>query len=196
MSHLDTVPANPTETDTSDARPLLRIHEVGALLGLTTRAIRYYEEVGLLEPAARSEGAYRLFDEDDVERLRVIKGLRDDAGFSLAEIGRLLEDEAARARNRVRFRSSRDTAERRAILDDALDRVKEQIDSLREKQTRLTTMIAEAEERRDHLLAHIGELDSGLEPAPHEHAPASASRTAASRSAGPRAAAARPTRKR
>jgi DNA-binding transcriptional MerR regulator len=196
MSHLDTVPANPTETDTSDARPLLRIHEVGALLGLTTRAIRFYEEVGLLEPAARSEGAYRLFDEDDVERLRFIKGLRDDAGFSLAEIGRLLEDEAARARNRVRFRSSRDTAERRAILDDALDRVKEQIDSLREKQTRLTTMIAEAEERRDHLLAHIGELDSGLEPAPHEHAPASASRTAASRSAGPRAAAARPTRKR
>jgi DNA-binding transcriptional MerR regulator len=196
MSHLDTVPANPTETDTSDARPLLRIHEVGALLGLTTRAIRYYEEVGLLEPAARSEGAYRLFDVDDVERLRFIKGLRDDAGFSLAEIGRLLEDEAARARNRVRFRSSRDTAERRAILDDALDRVKEQIDSLREKQTRLTTMIAEAEERRDHLLAHIGELDSGLEPAPHEHAPASASRTAASRSAGPRAAAARPTRKR
>jgi DNA-binding transcriptional MerR regulator len=196
MSHLDTVPANPTETDTSDARPLLRIHEVGALLGLTTRAIRYYEAVGLLEPAARSEGGYRLFDEDDVERLRFIKGLRDDAGFSLAEIGRLLEDEAARARNRVRFRSSRDTAERRAILDDALDRVKEQIDSLREKQTRLTTMIAEAEERRDHLLAHIGELDSGLEPAPHEHAPASASRTAASRSAGSRAAAARPTRKR
>lgn len=183
MSHLDTVPANPTDTDATDARPLLRIHEVAALLGLTTRAIRYYEEVGLLEPAARSEGAYRLFDEDDVERLRFIKGLRDDAGFSLAEIGRLLEDEAARARNRLRFRSSRDTAERRAILDDALDRVKEQIESLGEKQTRLTTMIAEAEERRDHLLAHIAELDAGLEPAPHEHAPASASRPAVARPA-------------
>ena len=181
MSHLDTVPANPTDTDATAARSLLRIHEVAALLGLTTRAIRYYEELGLLEPAGRSEGAYRLFDEDDVERLRFIKGLRDDAGFSLAEIGRLLEDEAARARNRLRFRSSRDTAERRAILDDALDRVKEQIESLGEKQTRLTTMIAEAEARRDHLLAHIAELDAGLEPAPHEHAPASASRAAVAR---------------
>ncbi|HEU4572743.1 MAG TPA: MerR family transcriptional regulator [Candidatus Limnocylindrales bacterium] len=179
MSHLDTIPADPTETNTADARPLLRIHEVAALLGLTTRAIRYYEEVGLLEPAARSEGAYRLFDEDDVERLRFIKGLRDDAGFSLAEIGRLLEDEAARARNRLRFRTSRDTTERRTILDDAIARVNDQIASLREKQGRLAAMISEAEERRDHLLAHVAELDAGLEPAPHEHAPASVSRAAA-----------------
>ena len=185
MSHLDAVPARAATAET-DARPLLRIHEVAALLGLTTRAIRYYEEVGLLEPAARSEGAYRLFDEDDVERLRFIKGLRDDAGFSLAEIGRLLEDEAARARNRVRFRSSRDVIERRTILDDALERVRVQIESLEEKQSRLTQMIAEAAGRRDHLLAHIAELDAGLEPAPHDHTPPSASRPSV----------ARPTRKR
>ena len=120
MSHLDTVPP-PSAASDAEARPLLRIHEVAALLGLTSRAIRYCEEVGLLEPAARSEGSYRLYDEDDVERLRFIKGLRDDAGFSLAEIGRLLEDEVARARNRVRFRSSRDVSERRTILDDALE---------------------------------------------------------------------------
>ena len=49
---------------------LLRIAEVGELLGMTARAIRYYEELGLLEPAARSDGAYRLYDADDVERLR------------------------------------------------------------------------------------------------------------------------------
>ena len=187
MSHLDHLTADPATTSPDD-RSLLRIQEVAATLGLTTRAIRYYEEVGLLEPAARSEGAYRLFDEDDVERLRFIKGLRDDAGFSLAEIGRLLEDEAARTRNRVRFRSSRDTAERRAIVDDALDRVDRQIESLRAKQDRLAAMIAEAEGRREHLLAHIADLEAGREPAPHEHAPASASRAAASatRPAAPR----------
>ena len=82
--------------------------------GLTTRTIRYYEELGLLEPAARSDGDYRLYDADDLERLRFIKGLRDDAGFSLAEIGQLLEDEAARERNRERFRSTQDPDERRA----------------------------------------------------------------------------------
>ena len=98
---------------------LLKIQEVAAETGLTTRAIRYYEEVGLLEPAARSEGAYRLYDESDLERLRHIKELRDEAGFSLAQIGQLLEDEAARERNRERFRATQDPQERRAILEDA-----------------------------------------------------------------------------
>ncbi|HLY13537.1 MAG TPA: MerR family transcriptional regulator, partial [Candidatus Limnocylindrales bacterium] len=81
----------------------LRIQEVASELGLTTRSIRYYEELGLLSPAARSDGSYRLYDASDVERLRFIKGLRDDAGFSLAEISQLLEDEAARVRSREAF---------------------------------------------------------------------------------------------
>src|SRR4051812_16880221 len=171
MTHLD------PDSATAIAPPLRRIQEVAALLGLTTRTIRYYEELGLLEPAGRSGGDYRLFDADDVERLRFIKGLRDDAGFSLAEIGQLLEDEAARARNRARFRTTSDAAERRAIVDDALARVDRQIESLRDKLDRLAAMIDEAEGRRQHLLAHVAEIEAGVEPAPHEHA--RPSRTAA-----------------
>lgn len=167
MSHLD-LPADASPA-ADPATRLLRIQEVAASLGLTTRAIRYYEEVGLLEPAARSEGDYRLYDEDDVERLRFIKGLRDDAGFSLAEIGRMLEDEVARTRNRTRFRTTRDDAERRAIVDDALARVDRQIESLKAKRARLGEMIEEAEGRREHLLTHIAEIEAGLEPAPHDH---------------------------
>src|SRR5512138_3621544 len=109
---------SPTLAATAPPERLLRIQEVAAETGLTPRAIRYYEEVGLLEPAARSDGAYRLYDGEDLERLRFIRGLRDDAGFSLAEIGRLLEDEDARARNRDRYRSSHDPVERRQILTD------------------------------------------------------------------------------
>lgn len=167
MSHLDTPAATPT--DDTPAPPLLRIQEVAAALGLTTRTIRYYEELGLLEPAGRSGGDYRQYDPDDIERLRFIKGLRDDAGFSLAEIGQLLEDEAARTRNRARFRTTSDAAERRAIVDDALARVERQIASLRDKSGRLTTMIHEAEDRRRHLQSHIAELEAGLEPLPHDH---------------------------
>ena len=163
MSHLDEPSA------ATDAAPFLRIQEVAATLGLTTRTIRYYEELGLLEPAGRSGGDYRQYDAEDVERLRFIKGLRDDAGFSLAEIGQLLEDEAARDRNRARFRSTSDTAERRAIIDDALGRVDRQIETLREKAGRLAGMIDEAESRRGHLLTHIAELEAGVEPAPHSH---------------------------
>jgi DNA-binding transcriptional MerR regulator len=138
--------------------PLLRIQEVANLVGLTPRSIRYYEEIGLLAPAARSEGAYRLYDGDDVARLRFIKGLRDDAGFSLAEIGQLLEDETARASNRVRFRSSRSPAERRAVVLDGIARIDRQVATLRAKITRLQSMIETAGERRDHLEGHLREL--------------------------------------
>ena len=157
------MPTSPTPTTET---PLLRIQEVAAETGLTTRAIRYYEEMGLLEPAARSEGSYRLYDASDLERLRSIKELRDEAGFSLAAIGQLLEDEAARERNRERFRASHDPRERRAILEDARVRVDRQIESLEGKAARLRSMIATARERRAHLDRHLAELDGGPDPHP------------------------------
>lgn len=144
---------------------LLKIQDVAAETGLTSRAIRYYEEVGLLEPAARSGGAYRLYDASDLERLRTIKELRDDAGFSLAQIGQLLEDEAARERNRERLRVTQDPEERRTILEDARSRVERQIQTLETKAERLAAMIEAARARRAHLDGHLAELDGG--PAPH-----------------------------
>ena len=161
MSHFDVA--------TATARPLLRIQEVAADVGLTARTIRYYEELGLLEPAARSEGSYRLYDAEDLERLRFIKGLRDDAGFSLTEIGQLLEDEVARVRIRARFRSTTDSSERRELIDDALVRVDRQVATLRQKIERLEAMVSEAEARRSHLEVHRAEIDAGLEPGSHTH---------------------------
>jgi MerR family transcriptional regulator, repressor of the yfmOP operon len=163
------MPNPPTEPAAAPAPRLLRIQEVASELGLTTRSIRYYEEIGLLKPAARTEGAYRLFDPDDVGRLRFIKGLRDDAGFSLAEIAALLEDETARARNRRRFRETHDADERRAIIADAGARIDRQIETLRGKIGRLEAMVAEAEARRAHLEQHGAEIDAGLPPSDHEH---------------------------
>jgi DNA-binding transcriptional MerR regulator len=158
-------------THTTEAR-LLRITEVAAEAGLTTRAIRYYEEMGLLEPAARSGGDYRLYDASDLERLLFIRSLRDDAGFSLAQIRQLLEDETARERNRERFRETHDPAERRAILVDARTRVDRQIEILEAKAARLATMIAEARGRRRHLDDHLVELDGGPPPHPEPADPA------------------------
>jgi DNA-binding transcriptional MerR regulator len=151
---------------------LLRINEVAAETGLTTRAIRYYEEIGLLEPAARSDGDYRLYDASDLDRLAFIRSLRDDAGFSLAQIGQLLEDEAARERNRERLRVTDDPTERRAILTDARVRVDRQIETLEAKAVRLATMIDEARARRGHLDAHLAELDGGEPPRPERQAAA------------------------
>jgi DNA-binding transcriptional MerR regulator len=164
---------------------LLRIQDVADETGLTPRAIRYYEELGLLTPAARSDGAYRLYDADDLERLRTIKALRDETGFSLAEIGQLLEDEAARRVTRERFRATADAAERRALLTEGLDRVDRQIATLRAKAERLQAMIDEAEGRRSHMRAHLAELEGG--PGAHDETTRAHDETARSpqRSASP-----------
>ncbi len=150
-----TASASPPETH------LLRIQEVASELGLTPRSIRFYEELGLLTPAARSEGAYRLYDASDVERLRFIKELRDDAGFSLAEIGQLLEDEAARVRSREAFAHTVDSAERRALVTDSLERADRQVGILQAKMDRLAAMVEAAEGRRSRLRARLADLDGG-----------------------------------
>jgi MerR family transcriptional regulator, repressor of the yfmOP operon len=152
-------------TTARTAQPrLLRINEVAAETGMTTRRIRYYEEVGLLEPAARSDGDYRLYDASDLDRLQFIRNLRDDAGFSLAQIGQLLEDEAARERNRERLRQATDPAERRLYLADAEERVLRQIAILQAKAARLASMIDEGQARLGRIRAHVAELDQVERP--------------------------------
>ena len=138
---------------------LLRIAEVADEVGLTTRAIRYYEELGLLAPAGRSDGAYRLYDMDDVARLRTIKALRDDAGFSLAEIGQLMEDEAARVRDRARFRATDDPVEQRRLTVSAVERADRQVALLEAKAARLAAMIDEARGRQARLRSRLADLD-------------------------------------
>ena len=148
---------------------LLRIQEAAAEVGLTPRSVRYYEELGLLKPAARSEGDYRLYDTTDVERLRFIKGLRDDAGFSLAEIAELLEDEAAREREHAAFHSTSDPDERRRLLLNRLARYEHQAQMLSSKVARLQAMVDETEGRRTRTAARLEALagepaDSSPEP--------------------------------
>lgn len=65
---------------------------IGALakeVGLSTKAIRYYESLGLLAPPERSESGYRRYGEADVERLRFITGAKA-LGLSLADIQEVL----------------------------------------------------------------------------------------------------------
>ncbi|ANY08529.1 MerR family transcriptional regulator [Pseudonocardia sp. HH130630-07] len=53
-----------------------QIGEVAGRVGLSLRTIRHWDELGLVTPSARSAGGFRLYTEDDVERLRFVKTLR------------------------------------------------------------------------------------------------------------------------
>src|SRR3954470_7271518 len=69
--------------------PTMQIGEVAERIGLSLRTIRYYEEVGLITPSARSQGGFRLYTEHDASRLQLVKDMKP-LGFSLDEMRDLL----------------------------------------------------------------------------------------------------------
>jgi DNA-binding transcriptional MerR regulator len=69
------------------------VGDVTELAGVTVRTLHHYDELGLLSPSGRSEAGYRLYDNDDLVRLREILIWRA-LGFSLSEIASLLDDPA------------------------------------------------------------------------------------------------------
>lgn len=68
----------------------MKIKEVCERTGLTRRAVRFYEEKGLISPEIREENEYRDYTETDVCRLQLVARLRGYR-FSVEEIRRLLE---------------------------------------------------------------------------------------------------------
>jgi DNA-binding transcriptional MerR regulator len=65
-----------------------RIGELAVKVGMTERTIRYYEELELLESVKRLEGGTRVYTEDDVRRLKLIRRLKV-LGLSLQEMREL-----------------------------------------------------------------------------------------------------------
>lgn len=65
-----------------------RIGELAAKVGVTERTIRYYEELGLLDSIKRLDGGTRVYTDDDVRRLKLIRKLKV-LGLSLQEMHEL-----------------------------------------------------------------------------------------------------------
>ncbi|WP_309146743.1 MerR family transcriptional regulator [Curtobacterium sp. MCSS17_011] len=119
---------------------LMQIGEVAERTGLSVKTIRDYDAAEVLHPSGRTDGGFRLYSEEDVERLLMVRRMKP-LGFSLSEAAILVDavrvlDEASpdvdvtavRARVAVFIR---DAEARRERLDEQLEMVDEFLDSLR-----------------------------------------------------------------
>lgn len=70
--------------------PMHQIGEAAEATGLSLRTIRFYEEVGLVVPSDRSSGGFRLYTDDDIGRLALIKQMKP-LDFTLDEMRELLD---------------------------------------------------------------------------------------------------------
>jgi DNA-binding transcriptional MerR regulator len=129
------------------ADPLYRMEDVVKRTGLTPRAIRYYEEVGLLAAQSRTAGGFRLFTEADVALLQRIKELQTLLGFSLAEIKESLHVDAVRAELREAYAQATDPQTRLGVLDRGETLVQSQIGLIDERVGRLMQLRSEYAER-------------------------------------------------
>lgn len=131
----------------TDERPLYTIEQVATRTGFTKRTLRYYEELGLLPPAGRTEGNYRRYGESDIQRLEYIKKLRDLLGFSLTDIGKLLEVRDERDQIKIAFKHETDAVTKIAQLDRSDELIHTQIQLIEQKLAGLEQMRATLNEQ-------------------------------------------------
>jgi DNA-binding transcriptional MerR regulator len=88
----------------AETKPVLwRIGEVAKLTGVTTRTLRYWEELELLQPTSYRTSGERLYSPTDVARVTRIRNLQELLGFSLAEVRTVLSTEDVDVLDRVRI---------------------------------------------------------------------------------------------
>jgi DNA-binding transcriptional MerR regulator len=127
---------------------LMQIGEVAERTGLSLRTIRYYEEVKLVVPSARSQGGFRLYTEADIDRLQVIKRMKP-LDFTLDQMRGLLD-----IIDRLAAKPRLTKSERNQMLD-TLSKYQH---SVRERCGALRAQLATAAEFDTSLAAHISAL--------------------------------------
>lgn len=140
----------------------IQIGEAAARVGLTPRTLRFYEETGLLRPPTRMEGGFRLYSSEDIQRLELIKKMRNLLGFSLAQIKEMVEAEEERGHLREQIRSAPDRQSRLEALRKAQGVTEYQLRMVEEKLTQLGELRENLRSRLARNRDQQAELDSVL----------------------------------
>jgi MerR family transcriptional regulator, repressor of the yfmOP operon len=123
------------------------MEEVTERLGITSRTLHYYEEIGLLPDVARTEGRHRVYDEEMLDRIAHILRLKQVLGASLQEIRDILQAEEELEQIKASYHGESRLDERDRLLDEAAERLRAIIGHIDEKMEKLQTMRSGFSER-------------------------------------------------
>ena len=131
---------------------LLGIGAAAAQAGVSERALRYYQQIGLLVPACTTPGGLRRYSADDLARVARIRELQTLLGLNLDEIAVVLRNEDRIAQIRLSYHDERTSADQRrqltreclTLAEDLRATVQAKRDALDEFLTDLDTRIRKA----------------------------------------------------
>ncbi|MFM0336514.1 MerR family transcriptional regulator [Paraburkholderia fungorum] len=135
-----------------DSPALLTVRDAAERLGVTPRTLKYYEERGLVSPT-RSEGRYRLYDEEDLKRFGRILRLRS-LGFSLHGITEMLKRPLEPVDGGHRFSNE--------SLQQIRDAIAQQVDALDARIEAMRRELKEAQKLRAELSPDLDYLERRL----------------------------------
>ena len=141
--------------------PRFRIGELARRVGATPRAVRYYEQLGLLPGGDRLDRAHRSYDERDEARLRELLHVRELLGLSLVELREWMDAEDARARLRERWHESPspDEGTRADIIRESIDHMDTQLALVRSRRNALEQLEDELSAKRRRVRSLLAELE-------------------------------------
>jgi len=117
-----------------------QIGEVAERTGVTQRTLRFYEEKGLLDPPERMDGGFRLYSEDDINRVTYVRRLQELLGFTLSEIKEMVDAEEELQQIAATFRPDRELPERLERVTTVISALARQLEVIEHKLTHLTSM--------------------------------------------------------
>ncbi|CFD90368.1 merR family transcriptional regulator [Bordetella pertussis] len=106
----------------------MNIGDAAQASGISAKMIRYYESIGLIGPAARTESGYRVYGDAELHTLRFVRRARD-LGFSVEQMNELLA--LWRARSRASADVKRIALEHVATLERKADELRQMADTLK-----------------------------------------------------------------
>ena len=150
---------SPAPEGTPDSTQLFRIGEAAERAGVSSRTLRWYEEIGLLAPSGHSSGGARRYSPDDLTRIEHIRELQSLLGLDLGAIRDILVGEDALAGLRREYQKGPEAARRREILVEA-SAINEKLRAVvTDRQELLATMMDSLEEKSARYAMLLAELD-------------------------------------